>query len=260
MRSLDGLVTHERIHAYNVQELMLRAAQARPELYAEAIPYIAPFGGTHDVPKSYREIAELLCSIYGMNLEEQQSWTPERREEVARLRRTIIDRLNETEDALKHEVLIKKGLIKPDGSPRNAKAGRIVGLLKRLEKIADNVERVGNPISAEELGKRAMDAKVSFERYLAGGFPVGEQQGVITEAYDLLGYYHRENARFTGHVQRMALTIAPKRGFHETLVASAKGRVHEAFSSMKEEKPEKWVPRSPVMTKECFRQFGALAN
>lgn len=216
VHSVDDLIAHERIHARNVQELMIHTAIAFPKRYTGVAPYIVRYAEMHDLPKSDPEIAELLCRIYGLNLEETGDLTPAKRDEIIAIRRQVIDRLNDRENELKRETLIRLGLIKENGAPTSQRASSILIRLQELEKVADNVERVANPISAEEMGKVEMNAAHSFNTYLGKGASRESSYQIRHEAWTMLDHYNSRTESYNAHIA--ALAQDPKRGDRATVL------------------------------------------
>lgn len=206
VRSVEALIVHERIHAMNVQELMMRHAIAHPEIYRAAYPYIASYARFHDIQKRESHIAKILCELWGTNLELTDTLSPARRAEVQYHRTRLIDFLNEHEKALVREALAgEMGLTDAAGKPLNRTSETIIALLTELEEIADTAERVANPISPEELGKPRMDVDHSVNRYVGRHALRGRALAMRREARELIEFYQKNQRHFAGYSEALRL-------------------------------------------------------
>lgn len=201
VRSMDALATHEQIHALNVEMLMIRNALAHPERYSSIYPLIMSYGRTHDRPKWQNpELLRRLCVTYGENLEISPELSEIEKQRRILRRNWAVKPINEEEDLLKRNVLAAHGLTDSNGEPISREAAEKIKLLKELEKVADNVERVTNVITPEELGKAQMASAKSFSRYLA---PAGDDQlrAILErEARELQAHYVRFPDVYQSHV------------------------------------------------------------
>ena len=201
VRSLETLATHEQIHALNVEMLMIRNALAHPERYRSIYPLILDYGRTHDRPKwQDPELLRRLCETYKENLEITPDLADAEKQRRLTRRNWAIQPINEAEDRLKLDVFVKQGLTTPDGQAVSSEAARKLQLLKELEKVADNVERVANPITPEELGKKQMNAAVSFSRYLAPSGDESLRRQLESEALELHDHYNKAPGLYMAHV------------------------------------------------------------
>jgi hypothetical protein len=200
IRSESALKTYEEIHALNVRTLMLQVMYQNRERYAMALPYVESYSALHDAEKSSAEMVSMLCKIYGQNLEILPTMTAQERARIEALRAGIKS-LGAAENVAKHSFFLESGLMV---------SHRIRALLREAEEIADNVERLQNPIAAEELGKlhvkeggqavSSMDHEQSVRLYVGSEASASRKMEMADELRELTEYYKANEKTFLLHV------------------------------------------------------------
>ncbi|MBY0469589.1 hypothetical protein K2X30_00360 [bacterium] len=249
VRSAIQLSLHETMHARNVHSLMLTLARLHPEEYGDVMPYLIGeegFGSHHDQPKQHTDILKGLCEIYGRAVS-----TPSER--------AVVDLLHLREAQVEREILFRLKLVNARGIPLNSAAEAIIAKLRRIEKIADNAERLSNPISLfEELGEG-----VSFERtakvYL-------KDPKMIAQCRELMDIYQKNSSEFLGYVS--VIEAANGRGQRiqtRQLIARAETRIKNQIIEIRQQHGRFIASESGILIPDtqiiqCPTEFTAVAR